>query len=166
MPSVFWMGLRMGLQMTMGSASTPAADCRWERQYPELSVMPHFVAAHQAILDGEIAVLDPKGVSRFELIQPRIANADPNAVAHLARSSPAVLFPFDLLYLDGYDLRNVELGDRRRALEAVVAPSSVIRLSEAFPGSGEELLAAARENEPRRHRRQARLQPLRVPAQP
>ena len=119
---------------------------RSERQYPELSVLLHFVAARQAILDGEIAVLDPKGVSRFELIQPRIANTDAAAVSHLARSTPAVLFLFDLLYLDGYDLRNVEFGDRRRALEAVLAPSSVIRLSEAFPGSGEELLAAAREN--------------------
>ena len=58
---------------------------RCERQYPELAVMPHQIAARQAVLDGEIAVLDEKGVSRFHLIQPRIANADPNAVAHLAR---------------------------------------------------------------------------------
>jgi bifunctional non-homologous end joining protein LigD len=118
---------------------------RTERQYPELSVLPHFVAARQAILDGEIAVLDDKGVSRFELIQPRIANTDPAAAAHLAHSTPAVLFLFDLLYLDGYDLRNVALKDRRRALEAVLAPAPVVRLSESFP-SGEELLAVAREN--------------------
>jgi bifunctional non-homologous end joining protein LigD len=39
-----------------------------------------------AVLDGEIAVLDAKGVSQFHLIQPRISNADPNSVAHLARS--------------------------------------------------------------------------------
>jgi bifunctional non-homologous end joining protein LigD len=120
---------------------------RTERQYPELSVLPHFVAARQAILDGEITVLDAQGVSRFELIQPRIANSDAAAVAHLARSTPAVLFLFDLLYLDGYDLRNVALGDRRRALEAVLTPSPLIRLSEAFPGSGQELLDAAREND-------------------
>jgi bifunctional non-homologous end joining protein LigD len=119
---------------------------RSERQYPELSVLQHFVAAKQAIFDGEITVLDEKGVSRFELIQPRIANTDSAAVAHLAHSTPVVLFLFDILYLDGYDLRNVALGDRRRALEAVVTPSSVIRLSEAFAGAGEELLAAAREN--------------------
>jgi bifunctional non-homologous end joining protein LigD len=119
---------------------------RTERQYPELSVLPHFVAARQAVLDGEITVLDAKGVSRFELIQPRIANTDPAAVAHLAHSTPVVLFLFDILYLDGYDLRDVALLDRRRALEAVLTPSPVIRLSEAFPGAGEELLAAAREN--------------------
>jgi len=119
---------------------------RTERQYPELSVLPHFVAARQAVLDGEITVLDAKGVSRFELIQPRIANTDSAAVAHLARSTPVVLWVFDVLYLDGYDLRNVALLDRRRALKAILTPSPVIRISQAFAGAGEELLAAAREN--------------------
>src|SRR5215472_11080586 len=80
---------------------------RCERQYPELAVMPHHVAASQAILDGEIAVLDAKGVSQFHLIQPRIANTDPNSIAHLSRKTPVVYFAFDLLYLEGYDLRNV-----------------------------------------------------------
>ncbi|MBZ5583009.1 MAG: hypothetical protein LAQ30_12560 [Acidobacteriia bacterium] len=51
---------------------------RCERQYPELAPIHHQIAAEQAILDGEIAVLDEKGVSRFHLIQPRIANSDPN----------------------------------------------------------------------------------------
>lgn len=118
---------------------------RCERQYPELAVVPHQVAAAEAILDGEIAVLDEKGVSRFALIQPRIANTDPNAVAHLARTSPAVLFVFDLLYLDGYDLRETPLAERRRALEAIVTPSPVLRISERFPPPGEPLVEAARE---------------------
>src|SRR5512146_2939748 len=78
--------------------STSRNGNRCERQYPELSVVPHYIAAKRAILDGEIAVLDEKGVSRFALIQPRIANTDANAVAHLARSNPAVLFVFDVLY--------------------------------------------------------------------
>ena len=83
---------------------------RCERQYPELAVMPHHIAASQAVLDGEIAVLDPKGVSQFHLIQPRIANTDPNTIAHLVRSTPVIYFVFDLLYLDGYDLRGVASG--------------------------------------------------------
>lgn len=119
---------------------------RCERQYPELAVIPHQVAAKQAILDGEIAVLDEKGVSRFHLIQPRIANTDPNTVAHLARSQPVVYFVFDLLYLDGYDLRQVELSERRKLLEALVTPSGVLRVSEAFAGAGPEMLDAAREH--------------------
>jgi len=119
---------------------------RCERQYPELAVIHHQIAARQAILDGEIAVLDEKGVSRFHLIQPRIANSDPNAVAHLARSTPVVYYVFDLLYLDGYDLRNVELGRRRELLEQVVSAGGSLRISEAFPGAGEAMLEAAREN--------------------
>lgn len=119
---------------------------RCERQYPELAVMPHQIAAAQAVLDGEIAVLDKNGVARFHLIQPRIMNADPNSIAHLARSTPVVYFAFDLLYFDGYDLRNVPLGERRRLLEEIVTPSDVLRISEAFPGAGEELLAAAKEH--------------------
>ncbi|HEV2447256.1 MAG TPA: non-homologous end-joining DNA ligase, partial [Candidatus Sulfopaludibacter sp.] len=119
---------------------------RCERQYPELSTIHHQLAAEQVVLDGEIAVLDSKGVSQFHLIQPRIANTDPNSVAHLARSTPVVYFVFDLLYLDGYDLRGVALRDRKAMLHEVVTPGGVLRISEAFPGAGAEMLEAAREN--------------------
>ena len=63
-------------------------------------------------------MLDAKGVSQFHLIQPRIANTDPNTIAHLVRSTPVIYFAFDLLYLDGYDLRNVALAKRRELLAA------------------------------------------------
>jgi bifunctional non-homologous end joining protein LigD len=115
-----------------------------ERQYPELGVIGHQVAATQAVLDGEIAVLDKNGVSSFALIQPRIAVADPNTIAHLARRTPVTLFVFDLLYLDGYDLRNVALIDRKRALAAILRPSAVMRYSEHFVNQGDQMLQAAR----------------------
>ncbi len=119
---------------------------RCERQYPELSVIPHQIAAETAILDGEIAVLDSKGVSQFHLIQPRIMNADSNSIAHMSRNTPVVYFVFDLLYLNGYDLRGVRLDERRKLLEEIVAPDPVFRLSTSFAGGGEEMLEAAREN--------------------
>ncbi|HUO61199.1 MAG TPA: DNA polymerase ligase N-terminal domain-containing protein, partial [Candidatus Acidoferrales bacterium] len=46
---------------------------RCDQQYPELSVLPQFLNANSAILDGEIAVLDDNGRSSFSLIQPRIS---------------------------------------------------------------------------------------------
>src|SRR5712692_7076555 len=101
-----------------------------ERQYPELSVIVHQIAASQAVLDGEIAVLDKNGASSFALIQPRIAVADPNSIAHLAHRTPVTLFVFDLLYLDGYDLRGVPLIERKRALQSILQPSAVMRYSE------------------------------------
>jgi bifunctional non-homologous end joining protein LigD len=116
-----------------------------EKQYPELSVIPHYIAATQAILDGEIAALDEKGVARFELIQPRIAQSDPNAVSHMARSRPVVYFAFDLLYLNGYDLRQAPLIERKRLLESILTPTGVLRYSEHFPGAGDAMLQAAQE---------------------
>jgi bifunctional non-homologous end joining protein LigD len=115
-----------------------------ERQYPELSLIGHQITAKQAVLDGEIAVLDKNGVSSFGLIQPRIAVADPNAIAHLARRTPVTLFVFDLLYLDGYDLRNVALIERKRVLQSILKPSTVMRFSEHFVNQGDEMLQAAR----------------------
>jgi len=116
-----------------------------EKQYPELSVIPHYLAASQAILDGEIAALDEKGVARFELIQPRIAQSDANAVSHMARSRPVVYFAFDLLYLNGYDLRQAALIERKQLLESILTPTGVLRLSEHFPGAGDAMLQAAQE---------------------
>lgn len=117
-----------------------------EKQYPELAVVPRYIAAAQAILDGEIVVLDEKGVSRFALIQPRISNTDPNTIAHLARAQPVTLFAFDLLYLDGYDLRQVSLVERKQLLEGILTPAPVLKYSGHFPGAGDDMLNAAREH--------------------
>jgi bifunctional non-homologous end joining protein LigD len=115
-----------------------------DAQYPELSVVPHYVAAREAILDGEIAVLDAQGRPRFELIQPRIMVSDPNAIAQLSRTRPVVYFIFDLLYLDGYDLRQAALLERKRILASILEPCPVLRYSEHFAGSGREILEASR----------------------
>ena len=117
---------------------------RCDQQYPELGVLPHYLKASNAIVDGEIAVLDDQGRSRFSLIQPRISVSDPNSVAHLARSSPATLFLFDLLYLDGYDLRGVALETRKRLLAEILTPTDRIRFSDHFTANGEAMLEAAR----------------------
>jgi bifunctional non-homologous end joining protein LigD len=117
---------------------------RCDQQYPELTVLPHYLKASNAILDGEIAVLDENGRSSFSLIQPRISVADPNSIAHLARSTPVTLFLFDLLYLDGYDLRAVPLEERKRLLEGILTPTDHIRFSDHFIANGPAMLEAAR----------------------
>ena len=117
---------------------------RCDQQYPELSVLPRFVKASSAILDGEIAVLDENGRARFSLIQPRIGVGDPNSVAHLARSTPVTLFLFDVLYLDGYDLRGVPLEERQRVLTEIVTPTERVRVSDHFAADGAAMLEAAR----------------------
>jgi bifunctional non-homologous end joining protein LigD len=115
-----------------------------ERQYPELSVLPHFLDARTAVLDGEICALDERGRPRFSLIQSRIMVAEASSIAAMARSKPVAIFLFDLLYLDGFDLRGVPLSERRKLLESIVKPGGVVRLSQTFE-EGEHLLEAARE---------------------
>jgi len=116
-----------------------------DKQYPELSILPHQVRARQAIIDGEIAALDAHGRPSFELLQRRINVADASAIARLARSHPVVFFAFDLLYLDGRDLRAVPLIERKKLLQEVLKPNDVIRYSDHFNTNASDLLAAARQ---------------------
>src|SRR5579863_8539245 len=116
-----------------------------DKQYPELSILPHQVHARQAIIDGEIAALDPQGRPSFELLQRRINVAEASAIARLARSHPVVFFAFDLLYLDGRDLRGEPLIERKKLLKEILKPDDVIRYSEHFTTNATDLLAAVKQ---------------------
>ena len=116
------------------------------RQYPELSVLPQHLNAQSAIVDGEIAALDEKGRPNFERLQARMHLADASAIARLSRSSPVTLFLFDLLYLDGHDLRGASLTHRKKLLAEVVTPGGPIRYSEHFQAGGHDVLEAARQH--------------------
>jgi bifunctional non-homologous end joining protein LigD len=115
-----------------------------EKQYPELQSITGALRAESAILDGEIVVFDEKGVPSFQLLQNRIG-AGPQSAAKLAQSHPVSYFAFDLLYLDGYDLRATPLAERKQLLAAVLQPDNTFRYSDHFAGKGAELLQAVRE---------------------
>lgn len=117
---------------------------RCEQQYPELADLPSLIDAKQAVLDGEIVVLDDKGVSRFELIQPRIATKG-SGIGPLTKTNPARLFLFDVLYLDGYDLRGVALSHRKEQLARVVKETDKLRVSGPFEVPGDRMMEAARQ---------------------
>jgi bifunctional non-homologous end joining protein LigD len=116
---------------------------RCEKQYPELAGVPARVNAKVSWLDGEICVLDEQGRARFQLIQPRIG-ASAGAVPRLAELAPVTLLLFDVLYVDGYDLRGVALEDRKRVLDSIVTPDQQTRVSEAFDTEGAQMFEAAR----------------------
>ena len=143
---VKWDGVRGLIYLDQGALTICTRNNnRCERQYPELLVLPHYIEAEQAIIDGEVVVLDEKGISKFELIQPRIHNQDAHAIAKMGQKNPVHLYVFDLLYLDGYDLRKVPLIERKKALAEIVKPFPLLRLSDHFAGAGEELLEVARQ---------------------
>ena len=142
---VKWDGVRAIAYIDHGDLRLVSRNGRAiERQYPELSILPHQVKAHTAILDGEIAALDDRGLPSFEMLQRRITVGDPATIAALARNNPVVFFAFDLLYLDGRDLRGTPLIERKRLLKQVLLANDLVRYSDEFAGHGPELLAAAK----------------------
>jgi len=61
------------------------------------------------------------------------------------RELPILYYAFDLLYLDGYDLRRTTLEDRKRVLQEVLKPGEVVRFSDHYPGQGVALFEVAKQ---------------------
>ncbi|HTD24869.1 MAG TPA: DNA ligase D [Terriglobales bacterium] len=142
-----WDGVRAVAFLTPDAVRmTSRKSTSIERQYPELAGMQKHVAAQTAILDGEVVALDSQGHPSFALLQPRIGSVA-SAVAQLAKSRPVNYFVFDLLYFNGYDLRNSPLAERKRILQTIIRPNATVRYSEHYAGNGKPLLQFAREHE-------------------
>src|SRR5690349_3411985 len=77
-------------------------------RFPRIARALSQLVVGDAVIDGEICVLDPEGVPRFELIQQ-------------GKLDEAVLFAFDLLRLDGEDLRGQPLERRRDLLKSLLS---------------------------------------------
>ena len=102
------------------------------RKYP--TICEALAAITQdAVLDGELVALDEHGRSRFQLLQ----NAEREAVRLL-------YCVFDLLYLDGKDLRSLPLLKRKELLEALLPKSPLLRYSAHVVGSGLKAFARAK----------------------
>jgi ATP-dependent DNA ligase len=85
------------------------------RYFPELEAPLLANLPPRAVADGEIVVAGPRGLE-FEALQLRLHPAA-SRVARLARESPAAFVAFDLLALDGRDLRPRPQAERRALLE-------------------------------------------------
>ena len=85
----------------------------WTDRFPGIADALGQLPLNSAIVDGEAVVEDESGVSSFSALQ--------DALSEGRQATGAVLFAFDLIYLDGYSLRDVALEDRKDALEAAPA---------------------------------------------
>lgn len=114
-------------------------------RYPELKDMPQFVNANQAILDGEVVALDEEGRPSFSLMQQRTGFRPGGKRGPANADVPVVYYAFDLLYLDGYDLRRVPLEARKSALASLLVPGDSIRYSDHYEERGKALFEMARQ---------------------
>ncbi len=102
----------------------------WTDRFSPIAEAVAALPVKEALLDGEVVVLEPDGRTSFQALQ--------NALT-VNRDRDLVYFAFDLLYLDGYDLRPAQLLDRKEALSRLLAASSsaAVRISDHVQGQGE-----------------------------
>jgi bifunctional non-homologous end joining protein LigD len=85
-----------------------------------------------AIIDGEVVVPSADGTTDFSVLQNELKG----------RSDKIVLVAFELLYLNGYDLRKRPLVERKRRLKTLIAGTDV-QFSESFEVDGRKMFAHA-----------------------
>ena len=102
-------------------------------EFPELNELSKLIKAKNAVLDGEVVALDEQGRASFSLMQQRTGIRKGGRRVGARRELQIVYYIFDLLYVDGFDLRRVELEQRKQVLAQIIAPSELVRYSDHFP---------------------------------
>lgn len=104
-----------------------------EKFYPVYEALTNWKI--NAVVDGEIVVIDEKGIPTFGGLQNWRSEADGQIIYYL----------FDILWLDGKDLTELPLIGRRQVLKSIMPKDSTIRLSDDFKLTGSEIFKAAKD---------------------
>ena len=108
------------------STFSPATVTDFTARFPLAAAAVTALPGRSFLIDGEAIVTDDKGLAVFELVR-RARHGD-----------DAVLCVFDLIELEGEDLRRRPIEDRKRKLAKLVRnPHPGIVLNEHFEGDGE-----------------------------
>ncbi len=109
----------------------------WTHRVPTLAAALRNLPAQQALLDGEVVVLDPDGVSDFQALQNAFRDAAADSLCY---------YVFDLLHLNGVDLTSRPLVFRKQALAELLGNHSQggpVRYSDYVSGQGAEFAERA-----------------------
>ena len=113
-------------------------------KYPEATAIRAGIHARQAILDGELVVLDAGGRPSFERLQQRINVSREPDVRRVAAEHPVTFVAFDLLQLEGRDLTGTDLRIRKKTLRETVVDSPYVLFAEHVERDGMALFEEAR----------------------
>ena len=109
----------------------------WAPRMPTVAAAVSALPVKSVILDGELVAVDAKGKPVFCELPAAIAARPTRVTARL------IYYAFDLLYLDGYDLRDVPLVERKQLLEALLDNArglQLIKYVEHLDGDGALIL--------------------------
>jgi bifunctional non-homologous end joining protein LigD len=104
----------------------------WTNRFRKIAADAWNINAGSAIIDGEVVVPAANGTTDFSVLQTELKG----------RSKRIVMVAFDLLYLNGYDLRKLPLFERKALLKKIIAKTD-IQLSESFEVDGREMYTHA-----------------------
>ena len=129
---LMWGGLRASAYVRDGVVRLIGRNGRdFTPYFPELNLIPGMLNAYEAILDGEIMVVDGQGLPAFDALRPRLhamcmpAGEPPVELTKPRKIAGQVSYQaFDLLWLDGKPLTDKPLWQRKNRLHDVIRPSA------------------------------------------
>ena len=111
---------------------------QYDSLVPDLALQP----ASEIILDGEVIAMDDKGKQCFQCLQDYLTSL--RGPRHEKTSPfPLLYYVFDIVYLDGFDLRGVPLRSRQALLQQILQTTDRVRLVDHFDKDGEQVYEAA-----------------------
>jgi bifunctional non-homologous end joining protein LigD len=123
------------VQLHLGNAAVKVFTRRgydWTKRFKKVADDAWHINAGSAIIDGEVVVPAADGTSDFSVLQNELKGT----------SKKIVLVAFDLLYLNGYDLRKLPLAERKSHLKKLIGGTE-IQFSESFAVAGDEMFQHA-----------------------
>ena len=117
------------------------------RLYPEIAiaVKKSLRASKSTILDGEIVVLNEKGIPDFHTHQHRMHIQNQHEIMSLSVKNPATYYAFDILNENGKNVENLGYLQRRNILVSILKINDTIRISEYIEKKGTQILASSKE---------------------
>jgi bifunctional non-homologous end joining protein LigD len=123
--------------MAIGSSSTSQTRMSrrgydWTKRFRKIANDAFLINASSAIIDGEVVAPAADGTTDFSVLQNELKG----------KSDTIAMVAFDLLHLNGYDVRKLPLVERKALLKKLIARTS-IQFSESFEVDGPEMFKHA-----------------------
>ncbi|HEU5171194.1 MAG TPA: DNA ligase D [Gemmatimonadales bacterium] len=107
--------------------------------FPEVVRAVKGLPVERAVLDGEVVALDAEGRPSFQRLQGRAKLQRALDVRRATVDTPVTYCAFDLLAVEGHDLRPLPLLDRKALLRRLLPPAGIVRYVEHVERDGEAL---------------------------
>jgi len=104
-------------------------------KYPQLKNIMKKIK-HNAVLDGEVVAVDSSGNPQFQLLQ----NYQKTGIGNI------IYYVFDMLWIDGHNIENLPLVERKKLLRKIIPETNEIQYSDHIFRDGKQLFEAAQEN--------------------